>query len=76
MKIAENIQAIWLDLPVSGDQTQDRVEIGMRSLLSVATLISIALPAYADFVSIPEPNVLSLIGIGALAVLLGRRGKK
>lgn len=48
----------------------------MRTLLSIAALVSIALPAYADFSPIPEPNVISLIGIGALAVLLGSRGKK
>jgi len=48
----------------------------MRSIFIIATLVSIALPAYADNVSIPEPSVLGLIGIGALAILLGRRGKK
>jgi len=42
-----------------------------------------AAPAFAqvvddldDTVSIPEPSVLGLIGIGVLAVLIARRGKK
>lgn len=48
----------------------------MRFLLSVAILASTALPAYADFVSIPEPNIISLVGIGAAAYLISRRGKK
>lgn len=52
----------------------------MRTLLSISILLLTAVPALAqvvdDTVSIPEPSVLGLIGIGALAVLIGRRGKK
>ena len=49
----------------------------MRTLLNIAAVFSIALPAYADFApSIPEPDVISLIGIGVLAVLVSRRCKK
>lgn len=51
----------------------------MRTLLGIATLFLTAAPAFAqvaDIVSIPEPGVISLIGIGALALLAGRRGKK
>lgn len=52
----------------------------MRTLHSIAILFFVAAPAFAqvgpDTVSIPEPGVIALIGIGALAVLLGRRGKK
>lgn len=54
----------------------------MRTLLILSTLLFAAAPAFAqpapedDIVSIPEPSVIALIGIGGLAVLLGRRGKK
>ncbi len=49
----------------------------MRTLLSIAILLLTAAPAFGDTTpTIPEPDVLSLIGIGALAVLIGRRGKK
>jgi len=51
----------------------------MHTLLSISILLFTATPALAQFddtVSIPEPSVLGLIGIGVLAVLIARRGKK
>lgn len=51
----------------------------MRILLSIATFVLTASPAFArvsDFATIPEPSVLSLVGIGAAAYLIARRGKK
>ena len=56
----------------------------MRTLLAIAILFLTAAPVFAqpdeideDFIaSIPEPGIISLIGIGALALLVGRRGKK
>jgi hypothetical protein len=49
----------------------------MRILLSIAILLLTAAPAFAQFdATIPEPGVISLIGIGALAILIARRGKK
>lgn len=47
----------------------------MRALLSIVSLFSIALPAFAVGV-IPEPGVLSLVGIGAVALLVAHRGRK
>lgn len=56
------------------------MEINMRTLYSFAILFLTAAPAFAqigdDTIQLPEPEVLSLIGIGALAFLVGRRGKK
>ena len=53
----------------------------MHTLLRISILLFTAAPALAqiapdDTVSIPEPSVLGLIGIGVLAVLIARRGKK
>jgi hypothetical protein len=54
----------------------------MRTLLSITVFLLTAAPAFAqvvapdDTVSIPEPSVLGLISIGALALLVNRRGKK
>ncbi|MGO8756349.1 MAG: PEP-CTERM sorting domain-containing protein [Gallionellaceae bacterium] len=49
----------------------------MRTLYSFAILFFTAAPAFADDTfSLPEPSVIGLIGIGALAFLVGRRGKK
>ncbi len=50
----------------------------MRTLYSFAMLLLTAVPAFAfeDTFNLPEPSVIGLIGIGALAFLLGRRGKK
>jgi PEP-CTERM motif len=57
------------------------MEINMRTLYSFAIFFLTAAPAFAqivgdDTIQLPEPEVLSLIGIGALAFLVGRRGKK
>lgn len=62
--------------------THDQMEINMRTVYSFAILFLTAAPAFAqvvvgdDAINLPEPEVLSLIGIGALAFLVGRRGKK
>ena len=50
----------------------------MRVLLSIAILCASALPAFAQDAdnTVPEPGVLSLIGIGAGALLLAYRRKK
>ncbi|MGC2458299.1 MAG: PEP-CTERM sorting domain-containing protein [Gallionellaceae bacterium] len=51
----------------------------MRTLYSFAILLLTAVPAFASpdsTVNLPEPSVIGLIGIGALAFLAGRRGKK
>ncbi|WP_324779437.1 PEP-CTERM sorting domain-containing protein [Thiobacillus sedimenti] len=50
----------------------------MRTLLSVTLLSLVATPSFAiavDAVSVPEPGILGLIGIGAAALLVGRRKK-
>jgi PEP-CTERM motif len=54
----------------------------MRALIMVASLLSIlAMPALAqddddDENNIPEPGIVSLVGIGAAAYLIARRRKK
>lgn len=52
----------------------------MRILFTLAILLMSAGPALAvddePPSQIPEPGVLALIGIGAAAVLIGRRNKK
>lgn len=51
----------------------------MRILLSIAILCASALPTIAQAQpdqSIPEPGVLSLVGIGAAALLLAYRRRK
>ena len=48
----------------------------MRTLLSIAVLMSTALPAFADKNPIPEPESLSLLAIGAVALLMAFRRKK
>lgn len=47
----------------------------MRALLSIITLFSISLPAFALPNSVPEPETLSLLAIGALGLLLANRRK-
>jgi len=48
----------------------------MRALLSVISLFAMALPAFADSTQLPEPGVLGLLGIGAVALLVAHRGRK
>jgi len=48
----------------------------MRTLLSAAILSLASAPAFAQAAPLPEPSVLGLIGIGALAILVGLRRKK
>lgn len=47
----------------------------MRALLSIATLFSVSLPAFALPNPIPEPETLSLLAVGVLGLLLARRNK-
>ncbi len=46
----------------------------MRSLMSVVVLLLLSAPAFAA--QIPEPDVLGLFGIGAVALLVTKRRKK
>jgi len=48
----------------------------MRTLLSIALLMSAAMPAFADFNLLPEPESLSLLAIGALGLMVALRRKK
>lgn len=49
----------------------------MRKFVSFLVLSLAAAPAFAAFGGpVPEPEVLSLLGIGALAFLVSRRTKK
>ncbi len=50
----------------------------MRTLLSIVSLFSIAMSAFASTApaAVPEPGVLGLVGIGAVALLIAHRGKK
>lgn len=49
----------------------------MRTLLSIAVLLSVALPAVAGGgLNLPEPESLSLMAIAAVALLVARRRKK
>lgn len=50
-------------------------ELTMRALLSIVTLLSISLPAFAE-PTVPEPEILSLFGIGAVGLLVALRRKK
>lgn len=52
-------------------------EFVMRALLSIAVLMSAALPAVAaPTFNVPEPESLALIAIAAVGMLLVRRNKK
>lgn len=48
----------------------------MRTLLSIAVLLSMAAPAFADPSLLPEPESLSLLAIGAIGLLVALRRKK
>ncbi len=49
----------------------------MRALLSIAVLMSTAIPAVAAPVpNIPEPESLALVAAAAVAMLVARRNKK
>lgn len=53
-----------------------QVEINMHAFLSILALMMFAASALAADATIPEPDVLSLIGIGAVAYLATRRRKQ
>lgn len=49
----------------------------MRTLLSVAMLMSVALPAAAvNGVYLPEPSSIALLGVGAVGLFVALRRKK
>lgn len=48
----------------------------MRTLLSIAVLLSMAAPAFANPNFVPEPESLSLLAVGAVGLLLALRRKK
>lgn len=50
----------------------------MRALLSITILSLLALPAFAlpNPVSVPEPEMWALIGMGVVGLLLSRRRRK
>lgn len=49
----------------------------MRALLSVAALLSIAMPAFAaPTFNVPEPESMALVAIAAVGMMLVRRIKK
>lgn len=48
----------------------------MRKITAFLLLSLAAVPAFANFSPLPEPEVLSLLGIGALAFLVSRRKVK
>lgn len=47
----------------------------MRNLLSILTMASISLPAFADVNLVPEPESLALFGIGVAALFLAKLRK-
>lgn len=49
----------------------------MRALLSIAVLMSTAIPAFAGpGLNVPEPESLALVAAAAVAMLVARRNKK
>lgn len=52
-------------------------EISMRTLLSIAVLMSTAMPVFAGpTFPVPEPESLALIAVAAVAMIVARRRKK
>ena len=47
----------------------------MRKLISLAVLFLAAAPVFAIGNPVPEPEVLSLLAIGGVAMLMARRKK-
>jgi hypothetical protein len=51
--------------------------LSMRALLSIAVLMSTAIPAFAaPVLNVPEPESLALVAAAAVAMLVARRNKK
>lgn len=53
-------------------------EIVMRALMSVAALLSVAMPAFAAPVlnRVPEPESMALLAVAAVGMMIVRRIKK
>jgi hypothetical protein len=48
----------------------------MRKLSGIVSLLLVAAtPAFANFFAIPEPETLSMVAVGAVAVILAARRK-
>lgn len=47
----------------------------MRTLFSIAVLISASMPAFAIPKPVPEPESLALFAVAAVAMLVARRRK-
>lgn len=48
----------------------------MRAFVAVSVLMSISVPAFADFNLLPEPESISLLAVGAVGLLWAMRRKK
>jgi hypothetical protein len=48
----------------------------MRAVVFASLLMVIAVPAFADFNLLPEPESISLLSVGAVALLWALRRKK
>ena len=48
----------------------------MRTLLSIAVLMSSAMPAFAGPQFVPEPETLALLAVAAVGMMIVRRIKK
>ena len=61
-----------------GGNTQNplKEKLPMRTLFSIAVLISASMPAFAGpSLNVPEPESLALIAVAAVAMLVARRRK-
>jgi hypothetical protein len=70
------VMAHKLHTLVGDVQTSMFKEIYMRTLLSIAVLMSVALPVLARDNPLPEPSSFALLGIGTVGLLLALRKKK
>lgn len=48
----------------------------MRKLFSILVLMLVSASTFAGPVDLPEPETLSLLGLGLAALMLSRRSKK
>jgi hypothetical protein len=52
------------------------LESYLRAVVFASLLIVIAVPAFSDFNLLPEPESISLLSVGAIALLWALRRKK